>query len=141
MWNVCYFKLSDQMKMLQISTLFLLVLSIETSLLLKSKVCSTEACLIESQKMLNRMDVTVDPCRDFYEFACGKFRRETVIPDDQESVTSFTIVKDKVRDQMHSVLSENSNSTGAQEPNAIKLIKVFAQSCFDDITLNKNGEN
>lgn len=148
--------------MLQISTLFFLFLSIETSVFgenasdstqkcqnhlrssaneinspNKSNVCLTEICLSDSQKMLNLMDATVDPCMDFYEFACGRFRRNTVFPDNQESVTSFTMVKDKVRDQMHSVLSKNSNST---EPNAIRLTKMFAKSCFDGNNLNEKGE-
>ncbi|KAL1452805.1 hypothetical protein WDU94_007000 [Cyamophila willieti] len=35
------------------------------------------------------MDLTVDPCDDFYRFSCGKFLRETQIPDDKTAQTTF----------------------------------------------------
>lgn len=104
----------------------------------RSNICLTEICLTESQKMLDSMDDTVDPCIDFYEFACGKFRRNTLIPNDKESVTAFTLLKDKVNDQMRSILSEPILKS--TEPNAIKLIKMFAKSCLDDTKLNENGK-
>lgn len=103
----------------------------------RSDICLTEICFSESQKMLNSMDDTVDPCMDFYEFACGKFRRNTLIPNDKESVTAFTLIKDKVSDQMRSILSEPTQST---EPNAIKLVKMFVKSCLDVTKLNENGK-
>lgn len=103
----------------------------------KSNICATEICLSESQKMLTSMDDTIDPCVDFYEFSCGKFRRNTLIPGDKESVTAFTLVQDKVHDQMSSILNKPSHST---EPNVFKLVKGFAKSCFDDKQLNENGK-
>lgn len=103
----------------------------------KSNICSTEICLSESQKMLASMDDTIDPCVDFYEFSCGKFQRNTEIPGDKESVTAFTMVQDKVHDQMSSILNKPPHST---ETNAFKLVQVFAKSCFHDKQLNKNGK-
>lgn len=103
----------------------------------KSDICLTEICSSDSQKMLNSMDETVDPCVDFYEFACGKFRRNTLIPNDKDSVTAFTLIKDKVNEQMRSILTESAHST---EPKATTLAKEFAKSCLDDEKLNKKGK-
>ena len=46
--------------------------------------------------MLEMMDVSVDPCENFYNFACGSFVKETNIPDEKVSVNTFSIIEDKL---------------------------------------------
>merc|ERR1712117_271801 len=60
-----------------------------------SKVCLTKGCVKAAADLINSMDETVDPCSDFYNFACGNFVKETVIPDHQTSYGSFSMVRDK----------------------------------------------
>jgi len=44
--------------------------------------------------MLAAMDISVKPCDDFYEFACGTFLKEAVIPD---YLTASTLTWDKAK--------------------------------------------
>lgn len=37
------------------------------------KVCQTKECLQSASKLLKSMDLTVDPCNDFYKFTCGNW--------------------------------------------------------------------
>ena len=50
------------------------------------QVCQTEGCKEETARLLEQMDRTVDPCQDFYQFACGGFINKTVIPKDKKKV-------------------------------------------------------
>lgn len=42
------------------------------------------------------MDPAVDPCQDFYQFACGSWLRKNVIPADKSSFGTFYKLRDDV---------------------------------------------
>lgn len=87
--------------------------------------------------MLNYMDETIDPCDDFYEFACGKYVHETTIPEDKSSKSSFSIVQDKVDEQLKNVLTEEALPN---ESKPFQLAKIFTKTCLDVKTLNEKGD-
>lgn len=44
--------------------------------------------------LLESIDETVDPCEDFFEFACGAWIKKTRIPDSGKQISKlFTIIK------------------------------------------------
>ena len=53
-----------------------------------------------STDILEKLDETVDPCDDFYEFACGKYIKKAVIPADKSQVSMFTELGDKLDNQV-----------------------------------------
>ena len=54
-------------------------------------------------EVLDKMDQAVDPCQDFYQFACGGYVKKTVIPEDRTSTSLFSDVGDKLNQQVSSV--------------------------------------
>lgn len=84
-------------------------------------VCSTLECEFEATNVLSKLDESVDPCEDFYLFACGNFINETAIPDDRASVNSFSILDDILKKQLSEALSslvtadDNSPLTNCQK--------------------------
>ena len=43
-------------------------------------------------RVLENMDDTVDPCHDFYEYSCGTWARNHVVPEDSSTYTMFDVV-------------------------------------------------
>ena len=84
--------------------------------------------LCVAAELLQNMDQTVDPCEDFYQFACGGFEKRNVIPDDQSSVTTFSLISDKVTEQLRKLVEKPIKDDEA-EP--FKLVKKLFQSCLN----------
>ena len=74
------------------------------------------------------MDDTVDPCNNFYEFACGGFVKNTIIPDDKTQMTSFGILNDKLDEQVRILVEEPVKE---DEPKPFKLVKNLYQACMN----------
>lgn len=101
-----------------------------------TNLCMTKGCIKTSALVLDLIDENVDPCTDFYEFACGKFIRNTFIPDDKIAMMSFVHVQDKVLGQLRAVLNERSMPN---ESKPFTLAKTFNTACMDEETLERKG--
>lgn len=76
--------------------------------------------------ILSKIDESVDPCDNFYSFACGRYVRETKIPDDQALMMSFMAVHKKVQKQLSNIMIESVNTS---ESRAFVLAKNFNKAC------------
>lgn len=94
-----------------------------------SNICETEICAMDSITMLSHMDQMVDPCENFYEFACGKFVHETILSNDRIAESAFSKLNDKLNEQMEAALSEEIQPN---ESHAFQLAKKFTHMCVDE---------
>ena len=65
-----------------------------------SNFCMTKGCVQTASDILDNMDASVDPCVDFYQFACGGFMERTSIPDDRTRMSSFSVLGDELLTQV-----------------------------------------
>lgn len=74
------------------------------------------------------MNPNVEPCDDFYKFACGGFLDNTIIPDDKTTVNTFSNIVDNLEEQLRSSIEEESFP---DEPRSFKLAKNFYKACMN----------
>ncbi|XP_015589308.1 neprilysin-1 [Cephus cinctus] len=86
-------------------------------------VCETRACHEASRRMLAFLKRGVDPCEDFYQFACGGFRdRQPYQPS-----SNFGSLQAQVDDQIQNMLA---NASGKMTGAFYKLGQ-FYETCID----------
>ncbi|XP_033213002.1 neprilysin-2-like isoform X1 [Belonocnema kinseyi] len=99
-------------------------------------ICLTPGCIHTASKILDNIDPAVEPCDDFYKFACGKFLKSTVIPDDQTTVTTFSVISDRLQEQLRISIEEEIKP---DEPKPFKLAKNLYKSCMNKTTIDAKG--
>ncbi|MEN6534558.1 MAG: M13 family metallopeptidase [Bryobacteraceae bacterium] len=78
---------------------------------------------------LGAMDRSVDPCKDFYEYACGNWRRDNPIPSDKTRWARFDELGDRSLSILRSILEEAAQP-GAPQPE--RQIGDFYAACMDE---------
>ncbi|KAK5647015.1 hypothetical protein RI129_005479 [Pyrocoelia pectoralis] len=99
-------------------------------------ICLTPGCIHTASHVLNNMDPSIDPCDDFYQFACGNFIKKTNIPDDKSSVTSFSVISDLLQEQLRTMIEEPVKQG---EPKPFVLLKRIYKSCMNTTAIEKDG--
>ncbi|CAH0703542.1 unnamed protein product [Spodoptera exigua] len=100
------------------------------------KVCTSPGCIHTASKLLLNMDEKVDPCDDFYDFACGSFVKNTRIPDDKTSVNTFSLITDQLQEQIRALLDE---PIVENEPRPFVLAKTLYQACMNRTAIESRG--
>lgn len=99
-------------------------------------VCLTPGCIHAASNALDAMDATVEPCDDFYNFACGNFVKNTLIPDEKVSINTFSIIGDKLQEQLRTLISEEAHP-GEAKP--FTLAKDLFKACMNKSLIEERG--
>ncbi|XP_020278779.1 neprilysin-like [Pseudomyrmex gracilis] len=91
--------------------------------------CATNECINSASEILSKLDRTVDPCDNFYKFACGGWLQNNRANQSFPKIDFFSVLTRKTANQLREML-EASNKPG-DTMSLLKAKHVFAQ-CMED---------
>ena len=116
--------------------LFLLLFLINLSSSPESQ-CTNPACLAMSFYMTQYMNTSVNPCDNFYEYACGSWKTYySIDPAEKETSVLGNLYRSNQR-RLQNILYETSNIDEVS-PFEWKIKKLF-ESCLDEYSMMKQG--
>jgi len=84
------------------------------------------------------IDTTVDPCNDFYKFACGKFAANHPIPADQSGVDQFYALYNVNTQALNGILTKAAAGGAGRSPDEQKIGDYF-KACMDTDAIDAKG--
>lgn len=91
--------------------------------------CLKESCIHASSEILNSIDQKVDPCDDFYAFACNRWIKNNPIPDGKSMWGTFAKLEQRNQLVIKNVLERPIDEFKSK---AEKKAKLYYESCLDE---------
>ncbi|XP_045459910.1 neprilysin-4-like [Melitaea cinxia] len=121
--------------------LSLVALGVYTSVLVitdykSPRPCLSEVCVNTASRVLAAMNKSVDPCEDFYEYACGGWIEKNPVPEWATSWDQLAILRERLVSDLRELL-EDSNNEGL--PESVLKAKAMYRTCIDVDKLEEKG--
>ncbi|XP_026804476.1 neprilysin-2-like [Rhopalosiphum maidis] len=91
-------------------------------------ICQSKSCLKSAVTLINCINETVEPCEDFYEFACGMFETNYPYYSNTNENSWTTIMTLKIKHRVKKFLSKENEKN---EPKAVYKTRKFYQACLN----------
>ena len=100
----------------------------------KQTTCVTEGCVNAAYHIFHSMNRSVNPCENFYEYACGGWVENNPIPESKSFWGVYSVLEEKNERIVKQLLTGSSLTSEATQK-----AKTFYDACMDESTINKVG--
>lgn len=94
----------------------------------RDPVCLSGQCLLASARIASSVNNSVDSCDNFFEYACGNWRHENQLTDNQGHYSVNQQVSDEIHSDMRRYLDQVLPTASSNDPHY--KVKRFYESCM-----------
>lgn len=99
----------------------------------KENLNASEVRRAQGAAMMSYMNFKVNPCHNFYDYACGNWKEHNFIPPDRTEYDTFEILREGLDQAMRDVLADEENMLdGVSSDDARVKAKNLYQSCMNE---------
>lgn len=146
-----FFNVSDDLNVVSISQYIPTVIDVDEQMVISQQnddaveellqnvdedFCRTSECVLSASRMDSLIDYKVRPCDDFYNFACGRFVRDSTLHDRRDSLNAFSITDDKLKEQLRRLFTRKVEN---HEIKPFRLAKMLYKSCINSCAAEVRG--
>ncbi|CAF3477996.1 unnamed protein product [Rotaria socialis] len=103
-----------------------------------NELCVTPYCVKAANYLIESLDETVEPCEDFYHFVCGTWIKNSRIPDDADSINTFSTLRTQLDYNVVDILTPPPSNDTA-EPTALDNARILYNSCVNEQNIEDEG--
>lgn len=96
----------------------------------KERFCLTPECIEAAASIRNKINLSVDPCDNFFQYACGGWIENNPIPDDQSNYGIYPWLRNNVDLKIKALLEKPLSKRRDSE--ATQKAKIFYISCMNE---------
>ncbi len=93
-----------------------------------STLCTSVECLEAAYKIKSSLNMSADPCENFYQFACGGYVANTRIPSDKSKIGEMRGIADELHADTEAILE---SSAGDDDWELDEMVRQHYRDCMD----------
>ncbi|XP_053313249.1 phosphate-regulating neutral endopeptidase PHEX [Spea bombifrons] len=101
----------------------------------KEKYCLTPECIEAAALIQLKMNLSVDPCNNFFEYACSGWMQDNPIPDDMSNYGIYPWLRNNVDLKIKALLEKPLSKR--RDIEAVQKAKIFYISCMNETQIEE----
>lgn len=100
------------------------------------EMCQSEECVKTAARVIEAMNRSIEPCNDFYKFACGGWISKHPIPQTQTSWDQLSLLREELLKNLRILLEEPDKEDDLKP---VKMARTLYKTCMDTASVEALG--
>ncbi|XP_078037218.1 endothelin-converting enzyme 1 isoform X2 [Augochlora pura] len=100
------------------------------------EICQSVECVKTATRIIEAMNRSIDPCDDFYHFACGGWIQKNPIPQSQADWDQLSLLREQLLKRLRLLLEEADKES---DPKSVKMARTLYRTCMDTTSIEALG--
>lgn len=115
---------------------FSLVITVKCNPIADHQFTNVEGVYEAASSLIQAMDLSVDPCQDFFQYACGGWIKKNPIPQTKSRWTQIDVLRERLANDLKNILEQNND---ARDPQPLNTARDMFKACMNTRAIQNLG--